>query len=70
MTQLFLLALLSAAGIVCWVTFVAPSTIAYFQPTVEATLQGLHAFLAGGHAFQRPRFRLVHSTIACWPRQT
>ncbi len=41
------LALVSGGALACWVKFVAPGTVSYFQPAVAGMLQGLHAVLAG-----------------------
>lgn len=41
------LALVSGGALVCWVHFVAPGTVSYFQPPVAGVLHGLRALLAG-----------------------
>ena len=41
------LALVSGGALVCWVAFVAPGTVSYFQPAVAGVVQSLRALLAG-----------------------
>jgi hypothetical protein len=41
------LALVSGGVIVCWVKFIAPGTVGYFQPAATGLLQGFRALLAG-----------------------
>jgi hypothetical protein len=37
----------SAIAVVCWVKFVAPGTVSYFQPTADGLLQSFRALLSG-----------------------
>ena len=41
------LALVSGAIVVCWVMFIAPGTVGYFQPAAAGLLHGFSALLAG-----------------------
>jgi hypothetical protein len=51
---LAILALISAAAVVCWVVFIAPDTLSYFRPTVDGVLQGVNALQSGGSANAPP----------------
>jgi hypothetical protein len=44
---LAVLALASSGAVACWVLFVAPDTVSYFQPTFAGVLRGLRALLVG-----------------------
>jgi hypothetical protein len=46
----FLLGLLTATAVACWIAFVAPDTISYLQPVRDDVLNALHAGRSGGHA--------------------
>jgi hypothetical protein len=41
------LAVISVAAVACWVTFIAPDTLSYFQPTLEGLAHGLDSVESG-----------------------
>jgi hypothetical protein len=49
-----LLGLISLLSVVCWIKFIAPSTISYFSPTVTGIVQGLQALQNGGSSSAAP----------------
>jgi hypothetical protein len=49
-----ILAVISALIAVCWLTFAAPETISYLQPTAENTLRSVQSVVSGGHSSAPP----------------
>jgi hypothetical protein len=43
-----ILGAIALVSVICWIAFIAPSTISYFSPTVEGMLQGLNQLSKSG----------------------
>ena len=43
-----ILAAIALVSVICWIAFIAPTTISYFSPTVEGMIQGLNQLSKSG----------------------